>query len=396
MADGTDGSAHRRTPPRRRRTLRIVLAVVGVLALIAGLTTLWAYRHLNGNLTKVDYDEVYVEPRPTDEATEGPQKPVDILVMGSDSREGDNDIDGLTGLGDRSDTTILLHLSGDRTRAYGVSIPRDTLVTRPDCKDPDTGEIIAGGTDQSWNAAFALGGPGCTISQFEQITGIRIDHSVVVDFSGFKDMVDAVGGVTVCIPEDIDDREHGIYLEAGTREIYGNEALSYVRVRQGNTTDGEKAIDGSDPGRIKRQQAFAASMVNKVVSAGTLANPAKLYRFLDAATKSLELGDIDSLWQLATIGAQFRDIGLDQIQFVTVPWEYTEDFLKVRMLPEADDLWARLRADKPLTDEQTSDAISADEEPGSGSSPTGTATPSTGAGSSDEDTEAREAAGLCT
>ena len=200
--------------------------------------------------------------------------------MGSDTRAGEgNNIDNLTGLGQRSDTTILMHLSADRKRAYGISIPRDSLVTRPDCKDAD-GEIVPGGTDVMWNEAFNLAGPGCTISQFEQTTGVPVDHHVVLDFQGFQDMVDAVNGVQVCIPETVDDREHGIYLEAGTREISGKEALSYVRQRYA-------VGDGSDIGRLKRQQAFMSAMANKVVSAGTLANPVTLVKFLDAATKSL-------------------------------------------------------------------------------------------------------------
>ena len=119
-----------------------------------------------------------------------------------------------------SDTTILFHLSADRESAYGISIPRDSLVDRPDCKTED-GETIPGGSRQMWNAAFALGGPACTIQQFEQITGVRIDNYVVVDFSSFQDMVDAIDGVEVCIPEDIDDpdaRHHprGRHPEAST------------------------------------------------------------------------------------------------------------------------------------------------------------------------------------
>ena len=120
----------------------------------------------------------------------------------------------------RSDTTILLHVSADRKRAYGISIPRDSLVTRPECKTKG-GETIPGGTDVMWNEAFSVGGPACTIQQFEQITGVYIDHFVVVDFAGFEDMVDAIGGVEVCIPEDISDPAHGINIPAGTREIAG-------------------------------------------------------------------------------------------------------------------------------------------------------------------------------
>ena len=115
--------------------------------------------------------------------------------MGSDSRDGaGNNIDGLTGGGERSDTTILLHVSADRKRAYGISIPRDLLVDRPECKSED-GDTIPGGTSAMWNEAFAVGGPACTMQQFEQVTGVRLDHFVKVDFEGFRGMVDAIGGV---------------------------------------------------------------------------------------------------------------------------------------------------------------------------------------------------------
>ena len=198
--------------------------------------------------------------------------------MGSDSRDGEgNNIDNLTGGGERSDTTIMFHLSADRETAYGISIPRDTLVDRPDCYDKN-GDVIPGATDAMWNEAFSVGGPACTMQQFEQLTGIRLDHYVMLDFAGFQDMVDAIDGVEVCIPEDIADPAHGINIPAGTREIQGKEALNYVRARY---TLG----DGSDIGRIKRQQAFIAAMASKVLARGTLARVDRLVGFLDAATQ---------------------------------------------------------------------------------------------------------------
>ena len=111
---------------------------------------------------------------------------MNILVMGSDSRDGaGNNIDGLTGGGERSDTTIMIHLSADRQSAYGISIPRDSLVDRPDCIDED-GDTIPGATGAMWNEAFSVGGAACTIRQFEQLTDIRINNYVVVDFRGFQ------------------------------------------------------------------------------------------------------------------------------------------------------------------------------------------------------------------
>jgi LCP family protein required for cell wall assembly len=365
----------RSTPKRKgkvkkRHTVgRVLLATSLVLALATGLGVVWLYRHLNGNLNVVDVSEQLGTDRPQKEKVEGPKEPLNVLVMGSDDRDAEgNNIDNQElGSSDRSDTTILFHLSADRERAYGISIPRDSLVTRPGCKDED-GDPVPGGTDVMWNEAFALAGPGCTIRQLEQLTGIFVDHYVVVDFAGFEGMVDAVDGVEVCIPEDIEDPAHGINIPAGTREIRGREALNYVRARY---TLG----DGSDIGRIARQQAFMSSMVNKVFSAGVLARPDRLVRFLNAATDSLTVDPgLENVAKIADLGLQFRDIGLDKIQFVTVPFEYDqrEEYRgRVSWLPEAEELWERISNDEPLTRQLTSEAITAAAPPGSSDGPSG-------------------------
>jgi LCP family protein required for cell wall assembly len=389
-APADSGAPKRRGRVKKKHTIGKVLLVTSlVLALATGLGVVYLYRHLNGNLDVIDVTKQLGEDRPDKEEVEGPQEPLNILVMGSDTREGaGNNIDNLTGGGERSDTTILFHLSADRERAYGVSIPRDSLVTRPTCKS-ESGESIPGGTDVMWNEAFSVGGPACTIRQLEQITGVYVDHFVVVDFSGFEDMVDAIDGVEVCIPEDINDPAHGINIPAGTREIEGREALNYVRARY---TLG----DGSDIGRISRQQAFMSSMVNKVVSAGVLARPDRLVRFLNAATNSLTVDPgLENVAKIADLGLQFRGIGLDRVQFVTVPFEYDqrEEYRgRVSWLPEADELWAKIAADEPLTRRLTSDAITAAQPPGSNGPSDGS---SSSNGSSDEDEAKAEAAGLC-
>ncbi len=175
----------------------MVLISAVVLALVTGLGVVYLYRHLNGNIETVSLDEIEGE-RP-EKVYDGNGEPLNILVMGDDTRDGDgNAIDDEGGGG--SDTTILVHLSADRSRAYAVSIPRDSIVDRPECDDNSDADA-----DVMWNAAYSVGGELCTIEQFEANTDILIDHFVVVDFNGFGDMVDAVGGVPVCVPEDIDD-----------------------------------------------------------------------------------------------------------------------------------------------------------------------------------------------
>src|SRR3954463_4449885 len=331
----------RRGRVRKRHTVgRVLLAALVVLALVTGLSVAFLYRHLNGNLNVLDVTS-QLENRPDKVAVSGPQEPLNILVMGSDNRDCQGcNIDNLTGGGQRSDTTILLHLSADRKRAYGVSIPRDSMVDRPSCHG-DGGDGIRGGTHVMWNEAFSAGGPACTIQQFEQLTGIRLDHFVVVDFEGFRGMVDAIGGVEVCTPEPIVDPSHGINIPAGTRKIKGKEALNYVRERYvvGN---------GSDIGRMKRQQAFIASMAHQVVTAGTLARPDRLLRFLDSATKSLTVDPgLKSVVKLAELGAEFKSIGLDNIQFTTIPiiTAPSDPNRLAFQQPQADQVWAKIRKD---------------------------------------------------
>lgn len=387
---------------RKRHTVaKVITSTLVVLGVGTATSVVLAYNHWNGNLDVKDLSEQLGDDRPPKQEVEGPKEPLNILVMGSDSRdcEGCN-IDGLTGDGERSDTTIMLHLSADRKRAYGISIPRDTLVDRPTCYDEDGAEI-AGAQDVMWNEAYAVGGPACTIRQFEQVSDIRIDNYVVIDFQGFKDMVNALDGVEVCIPEDIYDPEHDITLEAGTREIRDDEALSYVRVRY---TVG----DGTDPNRIRRQQAFMAAMINKAISAGMLVRPDRMLSFLNAVTGSIQT-DYENIAELADLGGSFQGIGLDHIKFVTTPWVYsTAQEGRVEWTPEVNELWDLVVADKPLSEQFAEQSISAADDPEGSSpppdeasetdNPTDSSTTSGGGKKRDEglSDDARESAGLCT
>ena len=386
---------HRAAASRQHHVLRIFGYCL--LALTVGMTLFvcFTYRTLNANLHVVDLDGL-LSNRPAKVNT-GPKGPLNILVMGSDSRDGKgNNIDGLTNEGQRSDTTIIVHLSADRKHAYGVSLPRDAMVQRPDCKKRN-GDTIPGGFDM-FNAAFSYGGPTCTMQQVEQLTGIRIDDFVVVDFGGFKDMVDAVHGVKICVPEDVDDTVGNIHLKAGTRVVKGNEALDYVRVRHGISANG-------DIGRMKRQQVFIASMINKVMSKGTLTNPVRLINFLKAATKSLTVDKgLGDLKKIADLGLQFKGISLDDIKFITVPFEeYPPDHNRLQWTSDADNLWRKIRNDQPLSKKLSSDAVSAGDEGGKGDKgkPSSSASPSSspGADSTTDDASHEEIArenGLCT
>lgn len=383
MTDTTAGSrrrGRRKAPQPGRTVARVIVASLVSLGLVTGVGVALVYAHWNGNLNRKDVSGLV-----TDRPDRSGGKEVNILVMGDDTRDGKgNRIDGEGGGG--SDTTILFHLSADREFAYGISIPRDTLVDRPACKKED-GSVTPAEAGAMWNEAYSVAGPSCTIQQFEDLTDILVDNYVVVDFSGFKDMVNALGGVEVCIPEKIVDEESGITLDAGTREISGDESLAYVRVRKG-----VEGGDGSDPQRIKRQQAFMASMINTALRADVLAQPNRLAGFINATTKSLTT-DFENIAQMADLARSFNGIGVDNIDFVTTPWEPAPtDPNRIVWTSEVAKLWRLVRQDRELTRDFLEDSIGVAEDPDGKPSASGGAsgTPSGSASAADPSSEATE------
>ena len=360
-----DGAApKRKAKVARKHTVgRVILLSTLVLALVTGLSIVYLVARYNGNIEAISLDELG-DDRP-EEVYKGNGKPLDILVMGSDSRECEGcDIDQEGGAG--SDTTILVHLSADRSRAYAVSIPRDSIVDRP-----ETG-CDSGGTDVMWNEAYERGGPVCTLAQVEATTGIRVEHFVVVDFNSFGDMVDAVDGVPVCVPEDIVDRERGIFVPKGNPTVLtGDQALDYVRARYVG-----ELIQQNDISRIRRQQEFIGALVREVKSAGTLTRIDRVVKFLEAATKSLTTDEeFASVTRLGRVAMQLQGIGLDEVKFVTLPTAYypmdSEFRGKVYWEPEAEQIWKLIARDEALP------ASLIGENAVSAAGPPGTETPST-------------------
>jgi LCP family protein required for cell wall assembly len=241
-----------------------------------------------------------------------------IMVLGSDSRQGLGKAYGSGLVTDQSDTLMIIHIPANRQWAEVMSIPRDSYVNIPAC-EMGNGQMSA---PQQFkiNEAFAIGnldgnhtalGVACTVKTLEQDTGIYINHFIVVNFTGFKDMVAALGGVYECNPTPINDPNSNLHLTAGTHLLTPTQALGYVRARY---TLG----DGSDLERIGRQQAFMSSLVSRVKS--ELLDPIAIYRFLDATTKSLtidsQLGGITGLYNL---GQSLRGIPSSKIAFFTIP-----------------------------------------------------------------------------
>ncbi len=349
---------------QRRHVLLVIVITQIVVALLTGAVITVAYQKLDENFGEGAEIDHRVKKQPLSDG-----EPLNILVMGSDSRVGTgNHVDGQTDIGQRSDTTILVHISADRKTVYGVSLPRDAMVARPECEN-DAGEEVPAADPVIFNDAFSLAGPTCTVAQVESLTGIYIDHYVTVDFNGFKDMVEAVHGVTVCIPDDVDDSAHGITFEAGTQELDGQQALDYVRERS--------STPNADIGRMKRQQAFVASMINKVVSADTLTKPTRVYSFLKGVTGSVVTDPgLASLSKLANLAYQFRKTDLDNITFITVPIEeYPPDPNRLLWSDSAAGLWKVLLNDEPLPKRYREDVITAEQTPG-GASGTGSSTAS--------------------
>ncbi|MEV7310103.1 MULTISPECIES: LCP family protein [Streptomyces] len=334
-----DGSASR----RKRPWLRWAALGASFLVLVSAGAGWWLYKKLDGNITTDTSAaaelKVYEKERPTPVVMDAQN----ILLIGSDSRAGENSEYGRDdGGSQRSDTTILLHLAADRKSATAVSLPRDLMVEIPSCRtgdDKETRKRFA-----QFNSAFELGGTACTIRTVERMTGIRIDHHMVVDFNGFKEMVDAVDGVEICLPKAIDDKDAHLDLPAGRQTLNGEEALGYVRARK---TLG----DGSDTERMERQQQFLGALVNKMQSNGVLLNPTRLYPVLDAATKSLTTDPgLDSLRDLYDLVRSMRDVPTEQVQFLTVPRQpYRLDRNRDELVePDAGELFKQLREDKPV------------------------------------------------
>ncbi|MGG5259228.1 LCP family protein [Phycicoccus avicenniae] len=317
---------------RRRRVAVVGTVFVVVLGLVAGMV----WWRLDGNISRLDISGSLASDRPT--VAEGP---LNILLIGSDTRVGQDSPDAAQVSGARSDTTLIAHLSADRQHVTMVSIPRDSMVPMPpncDAKVPKSEWPV-----QQFNAAFSLGGPACLINTIEGNTDIFINHFAVVDFGGFRGMVDALGGVPVCSPVAIDDPKAHLKLAAGRHVLNGKQALGYVRVRY---TEG----DGSDLGRIKRQQAFLSSIVQEATRTSLLLRPDKLYGFLDAATKSLTTDEDLGLGTMKDIADSVKNVGVKNVAFVTVPVEtYPEDANRVQWTAGADTLWQAIRADQPVT-----------------------------------------------
>ncbi|MFH8370896.1 LCP family protein [Streptomyces sp. NPDC018031] len=362
-------------PKRRRRRLRLLALAAALLVLATAGTGWWLYQRLDANIRT----DVATAKELAKHEAERPVSVVrdarNILLIGSDSRGGTgNGKYGQDSGTQRSDTTILLHLAADRESATAVSIPRDLMVDIPACRSTTGTEGKAQQAQFNW--AYQFGGAACTIRTVEKLTGIRIDHHMIVDFSGFKRMVDAVDGVEVCLDEPVDDAEAHLRLPAGRQTLDGEDALGYVRARY-------SMGDGSDTSRMARQQEFLGSLLKKVRSNGVLFNPTRLYPVLDAATSSLTTDPgLGSLRKLYSLTQDIRDVPEDRIRFMTVPRQpYALNPNRDELVqPDADRLFRQLRLDlevSPATGGEDGETLGPDSPSSSPKTPGTPGTPGT-------------------
>ncbi|MGW4271819.1 LCP family protein [Streptomyces seoulensis] len=326
--------------PRGRRTGRRILIALTVLVVAAGGAGYWLYSDLDGNIKGVDIDRAIGDDRPPKLPTSGQN----VLILGSDSRAGANAALH-TGkvAGARSDTALVMHIPEGRTKAVGVSIPRDTLVTRPECTRPD-GSTLPPAKRVMFNSIYSEAGPACVVKTVERISGIRMDHYVEIDFAGFKGLVDAIGGVTVTVDQDIHDKSSGLDLTAGTHRLDGTRSLEFVRTRHG-------IGDGSDLGRIGLQQQFMLALLSEIKKQDLLGSPTRTYTIADQLTSALTTdSDLASLTKLAEFGRSLDGIDPATMETIMLPVAYdkVDPNRVVAAQPQAGRLWKALREDTAI------------------------------------------------
>jgi LCP family protein required for cell wall assembly len=314
--DGFGGAASHEVaaggqPPRGRRGRRgrtsryprwvKVVAILGTAALVVGVGFKIAVREWQQSLDKniERFGDPFEAIPKTDRATVDPVAgdASNILLLGSDSRVSAGNPEDWKAGGQRTDAIMILHLTADRKTASVTSIPRDSWVEIP------------GRGKNKINAAFSFGGPSLMVQTVESLTGVRIDHVVVIDFTGFKQITDALGGVRICVPKTVSDKIGTV--KSGCQTMGGEEALQYVRQR--------KTLAGGDFDRVRRQQNWIRAVLKKLSARGTLANPLKLNSALDALTSATASDDAFTIDEMSDIALDYQGADVSDVAFFTAP-----------------------------------------------------------------------------
>ncbi|MFF0092571.1 LCP family protein [Streptomyces canus] len=351
--DRPGGHGRRRARARRKhRVLRWSATTLAVLILASAGAGYLYYQHLNDNIRKGERSSGDSKAQKT-QANAAGQTPLNILLIGSDSRNSDENVK-LGGSRDNrgnpplGDVQMLIHLSADRKSAAMVTIPRDTRVDIPKCTDPDTGKTYPPITEII-NISLARGGAGCTLATWQNLTGVYIDHWMTIDFSGVVRMADAIGGVSVCVKQNVWDHPtaqvpggSGLKMPAGTHKVKGKQALQWLRTRH---------AWGSDLMRARAQHMYLNSMIRTLKGQNVFTDTPRLMGLAEAATKSLQVSEeIGSVKELYDLGMQLKSVPTDRITSVTMP-NVQDPKNKEHVVPDganADKLWEMLRDDVSL------------------------------------------------
>jgi LCP family protein required for cell wall assembly len=310
------------------------------------------YEHLNGNIEKGQRSSGDSKARRSAPNAAG-QTPLNILLIGSDSRRSDENVKLGGARKDRGnpplgDVQMLIHLAADRKSASVVSIPRDTRVDIPKCTDPKTGRTYPP-VNTIINTSLGRGGAGCTLATWENLTGIYIDHWMTIDFAGVVSMADAIGGVEVCAEQNVWDRPlpgvpggSGLKLKAGRTKVQGEQALQWLRTRH---------AWGSDPLRARAQHMYMNSMIRTLKAQNVFTDTGRLTDLAEAATKSLHVSEeIGTVKKLYDLGAQLKTVPTDRITMTTLPTAADPEDAN-HLVPagtDADRVWEMIRDDVPF------------------------------------------------
>ena len=337
---------HDEPKPKRRGWFRILLVSMATVIAVSVTTLGGGYVYVTTQLAAAGIDVFSTDGEtfdiPTAEEINGP---ISVLVIGSDTREGQGSTEyGPVG-SSLADVIILFHISADRKNAVALSFPRDLMVSIPSCPDPDGGEPSSPKEFAQINSTLQIGGPACTLLAVQQLTGVTIPYLAMIDFKGVIAMSEAVGGVDVCVAEPISDPKTNLYLDAGEHTLEGADALAFLRTRYG-------VGDGSDLSRISNQQVFLTSLARKLKDEGALTNPFSMFRIGTAALENMTLSNsLTNLGVIFGMAREANDVDLDKITFLKLPvYDLEGEYAgRVAVVPErAQSLFDKIANDEPL------------------------------------------------
>ena len=330
------------------RSVRILTGISVTVLAISAISAL-AFGTVNASINKIDAF-AGLDKRPDKKSNA-----INYLLVGSDTREGltKAELKALrvgsvaTAAGKRSDTMLLVHISKARDKAIIISIPRDSFALIPQHTKP-SGKVTPA-VYSKINSSFNWGGAPLLIQTLEEMTQLKIDHYIEMNFVGFARVVDSLGGIEVCTKKDIDDPKSHLVLEAGVHTLNGIEALKYVRTRE---------FDGmGDIGRMQRQQAFMSSILKKATSAGVLLNPITMTSFINSSLSAVTTDEGLKNSDLITLAKQMKSLATSNVRTLTVPLSdlnYYSNGVTASVLWDpvlAPELWQRLREDRAVVDE---------------------------------------------